>query len=131
MNCARIYNISMGSRFAHIINNQAAYLQTFNLYDHCSPEWQTSLELRDEYVMNGFFLYSLLLEKSEQGTTLLLSHNESSQRDHLQNALKERNKQMEGTGQESYLHACDLCFLVYSPHPGRLIYHRSVVRYKP
>ena len=109
----------MGSRFAHIINNKAAYLQTLHLYDHCSLEWQTSLELRDEYVMNGFLLYSLLLEKSEQGTTLLLSHNESSQRDRLKNALKERNKQTEGTGQESYLHACDLCFLVYSdPETG-------------
>jgi len=119
MNCARIYNIAIGSRFAHILNNKSAYLQTFNLYDHQGIPWQTSLELRDEYVMNGFLLYSLLLEKSEQGTTLLLSHHELSQKDRLQNALKERNKQMEGTGQESYLHACDLCFLVYTdPETG-------------
>ena len=67
--------------------------------------------------MNGFLLYSLLLEKSEQGTTLLLSHNELLQKGRLQDALKECNKQMEGTGQECYLHACDLCFLVYTD-PG-------------
>ena len=103
MNCVRIYNIAIGSHFAHILNNKSTYLQTVNPYDHWSIAWQTSLELQDEYVMNGFLLYSLLLEKSEQGTTLLLSHNELLQKGRLQDALKECNKQMEGTGQECYL----------------------------
>jgi len=86
----------------------------------CMPiHWDISFELRDEFVLNGFFLYSLLLEKAEQRTPLHLSHHETSQRDRLKGALEVRNKAMEGIGQEAYTHACDLCFVVIKDEAGK------------
>lgn len=82
--------------------------------------WQTSLEMRAEDVLNGFLMYSLLLDKAEHGSFLLLPHDERSQRDRLKEALAERNKAMEGVGQESYPHACDLCYQVYENEEGNL-----------
>ena len=78
------------------------------------------MDIRDEHVLNGFFLYSLLLDKAERGTRLWLVHDESSQRDRLKAALAERNKLMEGIGQENYTHACDLCFIVEENEAGEL-----------
>lgn len=70
--------------------------------------------------MNGFFLYSLLLDKTEQGGILILPHDEASQSYRLQPALAERNSAMEGTGQECYAHACDLCFVIVKNEQGQL-----------
>jgi len=69
--------------------------------------------------MNAFFLYSLLLDKAERGSVLLLNHNLKF-RERLMPALAERNKQMEGIGQESYTHACDLCYIVFRDDNGNL-----------
>ena len=69
--------------------------------------------------MNGFFLYSILLDKAERNEPLILSTTEASQRDRLREALAERNKRMEGVGQEEYGHACDLCFVVFNDEQGR------------
>lgn len=77
--------------------------------------------------MNGFFLYSLLLDKAERRSILILSHNETSQRDRLQHALAERNKAMEGIGQENYPHACDLCFVAKEGPDGQTCKSRSVL----
>jgi hypothetical protein len=52
----------------------------------------------------------------------MLPHDEASQSDRLQPALAERNKVMEeGTGQECYLHACDLCFVILEDAEGHLV----------
>ncbi len=53
--------------------------------------------------MNGFFLYSLLLDATEHQSHLELPHH-SSQIDCLSNALHLWNKAMEGVGQEERLH---------------------------
>lgn len=82
--------------------------------------WQTTLQIRQEDVMNGFFLYSLLLEKAERSGILAIPHDEASQKDRLQPVLAERNKLMEGIGQECYAHACDTCFIVFSDNEGRI-----------
>ncbi|KAJ7122670.1 hypothetical protein C8R43DRAFT_1136083 [Mycena crocata] len=71
--------------------------------------------------MNGFFLYSLLLDKAEHDGILMLPHDEASQSDRLQPALAERNSTMEGTGQECYTHACDLCFAIVENAQGQLM----------
>lgn len=75
--------------------------------------------------MNGLFLYSLLslLDKSEHSDIPVLPHDEASQSDRLQPALAERNSAMEGTGQECYTHACDLCFVVVEDEQGQLSKH--------
>jgi hypothetical protein len=70
--------------------------------------------------MNGFFLYSLLLDKAEQGGVLMLPHDESRQSDRLRPALEKRNSDMEGIGQECYAHACDLCFHIVENEQGEL-----------
>ncbi|KAK7012469.1 hypothetical protein R3P38DRAFT_2790720 [Favolaschia claudopus] len=79
-----------------------------------------NLDMRAEDVLNGFFLYSLLLEKAERRSILVLAHDESTQKGRLGPALAERNKAMEGIGQEAYPHACDLCFFVFEDGDGNL-----------
>lgn len=60
--------------------------------------------------MNGFFLYSLLLDCFEANGCLILPHDASSQSERLDYAMHRRNKAMEGIGQECWSHACSLCF---------------------
>lgn len=113
-NCARIYNNSLRLRHPHIANNQPAFsTEVFNQHKPDSLDWQFSLDLRDEDVLNGFFLYSLLIDKAERRSILILPHDASSQKDRLRPALEERNKAMEGIGQEQWAHACDSCFVVF------------------
>lgn len=50
----------------------------------------------------------------------MLPHDEATQGDRLQPALAERNKAMEGIGQEHYAHACDVCFVVFEDDDGNL-----------
>ena len=118
MNCARIYNEAMGQRHSHILNNPSAFRHLLNVRERPHFFWQ-SLELQDSLVLNGFFLYALLLEKEEHQTILVLPHNEPSQCERLRGQLAERNKRMEGTGQEAYTHACDRCFLVFQDSIGQ------------
>lgn len=63
----------------------------------------------DEDVLNGFFLYSLLLDKAERNWCLTLPHDARTQVDRLHDTLLERNQATEGIGQESYPHICDVC----------------------
>lgn len=70
--------------------------------------------------MNGFFLYSLLLDRAERGNILTVQHDRASQKDRLDAALDERNKAIEGIGQECWPHACNLCFIVFEDDEGRL-----------
>lgn len=118
MNCARIYNEAMDQRHSHVLNNPAAFRCLLGVHERPPFIWQ-SLELQDSLVLNGFFLYALLLDKEEHGTILVLSHNESSQCERLKGQLAERNKKMEGTGQEAYAHACDRCFIVFQNSSGQ------------
>ncbi|KAJ6600574.1 hypothetical protein DFH09DRAFT_844323, partial [Mycena vulgaris] len=84
-------------------------------------DWKFNCMIRKEDVMDDFFLYSLLLDKSEQSGILVLPHDESGQGDRLKPALAERNSAMEGTGQECYAHTCDLCFIIVENEQGQLM----------
>lgn len=111
-NSARIYNHTFAYRNPHIMNNKLAFA-TYHSSDTSSmygPKWDYPLFIRDKDVLNGFFLYALLLEKAEHQSVLVLPHNESTQSDRLKQALAERNARMEGPGQEAYTHACDDCY---------------------
>ncbi|KAF7354501.1 hypothetical protein MVEN_01139400 [Mycena venus] len=121
-NCARIYNEALSSPHSNILNNKLAFSAIYHNSRHFTPEdWSVTRLIRKEDTMNGFFLYSLLLDKAEQGSVLILPHDEASQRDRLQPALAERNSAMEGTGQECYAHACDLCFHIFENENGQLM----------
>jgi hypothetical protein len=115
LNCARVYNQALAQSNAYMYNNRLAFaghpLRPSNteLY----PLWPTSFTVREEDVLNGFFLYSLLSDHAERCVSLFLTDNASSQHDCLCGALEKRNKQMEGHGQEQYFHVCDLCFKTF------------------
>ncbi|KAJ8693235.1 hypothetical protein PTI98_010474 [Pleurotus ostreatus] len=121
-NWARIYNHALAPPQPHIRNNEAAFamfpVPYRNGYHY--PNWQFSLSIRPEDVLNGFFLYSLLIDKAEHGWILSLPHNESSQVDRLQSALSERNGTMEGVGQDAYPHVCNLCCHISEDENGEL-----------
>ena len=65
-------------------------------------------------VWNIFFLYSLLLDHTEHKSILELDHNSPSQMQRLRPALQACTRQMRGTGQEEWNHACELCLWVYT-----------------
>lgn len=69
--------------------------------------------MQDKDAANGFFLYSLLLDKAKQGSCLIFQHNIDGQKQHLGPALVKRNKQMEGTSHKYYNHTCDLCWFIF------------------
>ncbi|KAI0350653.1 hypothetical protein OH77DRAFT_1572366 [Trametes cingulata] len=118
-NCARLYNAALARVDAHIHNNPLAY-GTSACYPAFKQEWPYSLELQAEEAMNGFFLYSLLLDRAEHKSHLVLSHNSTTQKDRLAEALRNRNEAMEGIGQEEWAHACDLCFVIKEGTDGEL-----------
>ncbi|KAF8175031.1 hypothetical protein K438DRAFT_1608874 [Mycena galopus ATCC 62051] len=119
-NWARIYNCALADPNSHMTNNKLAFASVYLQHKRTVPEgW--NLELRNTDVANGFFLYSLLLEKSERSGILMLPHDEASQNDRLQPALAERNKAMEGIGQEHWAHACDLRFVVFEDDSGNIL----------
>ncbi|KAF7342791.1 hypothetical protein MSAN_01994700 [Mycena sanguinolenta] len=121
-NCARIYNEALSSPHSHVLNNKLAFTAIYHDTRHFTPDdWNVTRLIRKEDTMNGFFLYSLLLDKTEQSGILVLPHDEASQSDRLQPALAERNSAMEGTRQECYAHACDLCFHVFQNKDGQLM----------
>ena len=62
--------------------------------------------------MNGFLLYSLILDKAEHHTHLELPHDCPTQNDRLSKALAICNKAVESIGLEAWAHACDQCFKV-------------------
>lgn len=102
-------------------NNPHAFPPSDVSVHHSSASfaWQASLELQDKDVLNGFFLYSLLLDHAELGSVLHVDHDALSQKDRLRPALKERNVRMEGFGQEEYAHACELCYMVSKNENGQ------------
>jgi len=119
MNCTQIYNQSIGHCHSHVLNNKQAYANVHPHYICLSHKWQTSFSLWPEDVLNGFFLYSLLLYKAERHNILILPHSAGNQKYHLKPAHAERNQSMEGIGQEYYPHACDLCCIISMNENGR------------
>ncbi|KZT62745.1 hypothetical protein CALCODRAFT_425601, partial [Calocera cornea HHB12733] len=103
--------------------NSASALAIMRIYNSAlskeselPPTSQRPISLRNEYIWDTFYLDALLQHHDEQHTTLvLLEHipgNGRIQKDRLTHALEERNRFMEGTGQEYYAHACDGCVRV-------------------
>lgn len=131
MNCARIYNMALANPYAYIANNPRAYSGVIHQYEKHPMSWQTTFEMPDKHVTNGFFLYSLLLDRAERGVILQLQHDEASQRDRLQPVLYERNKLTEGIGQELYTHACDLCFVVFNDGAGKISTSQNIALIGP
>lgn len=115
-NCARIYNTSLSPVDAFRRNNPLAFNMNSTTLE---SEWPYSLEMTGDLAMNGFLLYSLLLDKAEHQACLELPHDCPTQRDRLAFVLAERNKLMEGIGQEEWNHACDLCFVVRQAEDGQ------------
>ncbi|KAL1937523.1 hypothetical protein VTO73DRAFT_13109 [Trametes versicolor] len=119
-NCARIYNSSLARCNASAQNNPQAYGRATGSR-LSKADWPYALEMHGDLAMNGFLLYSLLLDKAEHGTCLELPHDCPTQRDRLAVVLAERNKVMEGIGQEEWTHACDLCFKVKEAPDGSFV----------
>jgi len=117
MNCARIYNTALRNVDSYILNNPLAFSSVIDQYEEDTVTWPCLLQMRDEDVLNGFFIYSLLLDKAERRAQLILSH-DTQQRLRIDAALISRNKDMEGIGQEAYPHACDKCFVVLEDISG-------------
>lgn len=78
----------------------------------------SAMKLQGVHVLNGFFLYSILLDYAERQQVLILEHN-INQRDRLKIVLDQRNQRMKGTGQEEYTHACKACFFVMENENGQ------------
>ncbi|EPQ49828.1 hypothetical protein GLOTRDRAFT_51546, partial [Gloeophyllum trabeum ATCC 11539] len=104
-------------KYAFINNNPVAF-GTMPAFHTTGIPWQTSLLMRTQDVLDGFFLYSLLLYKAEKREVLVVPHEGPSQAARLEKELKARNSTMEGTGQEEYLHACDLCCKIWQDENG-------------
>ncbi|KAG1809657.1 uncharacterized protein BJ212DRAFT_1527394, partial [Suillus subaureus] len=109
--CACVYNYALAQRHAYILNNRCAFDATLPQALDKEFSWQYTLRMHDTDIPNGFFIYSLLLEKAENNSCLVLPH-DKQQWIRIDVALSECNKEMEGIGQEAYPHACDLCFIV-------------------
>ncbi|KAK6984438.1 hypothetical protein R3P38DRAFT_3231659 [Favolaschia claudopus] len=124
-NWARIYNAALARTDSHILNNKIAFASQIQPPTRPIPDgW--NLEVRPEDVLNGLFLYSLLLDKAERRSILILPHDESTQKGRLGLAIAERNKAMEGIGQEAYPHAYNLCFFVFEDENGNLMKIQTV-----
>ncbi|KAK7020302.1 hypothetical protein R3P38DRAFT_3194859 [Favolaschia claudopus] len=108
-NWARIYECGLAEPSPHVRNNKLAFSTTYSSL----PTLKT--------IAAG---WNLELRNDDRGI-LVLPHDESSQRDRLQPLLAERNKAMEGTGQEHWAHACDLCFIVFEDDAGNLLKMQS------
>ncbi|KDQ11488.1 hypothetical protein BOTBODRAFT_35366 [Botryobasidium botryosum FD-172 SS1] len=110
-NCARVYNMKDSDPFLLNAKHHGCTptLEDDEDDDKHHGKWQTSLRLTPVFAFDGFLLYSLLRHHEEQNTTLSLPHDNITQSHRLDAALEARNKQMEGTGQEYWAHACDIC----------------------
>ena len=91
------------------MNNAKIYRAQHYGAESCFPlTWSKTPQLNGPTVSDAFFLYALLRDHDEHGTTLAL-HNDTDQSVRLNKSLRERNATMVGPGQEHWSHACDLC----------------------
>ncbi|KAI6012337.1 hypothetical protein EDC04DRAFT_2956638, partial [Pisolithus marmoratus] len=125
MNCTCIYNVALAHPNAYILNNRLAFAIAQGTED-VGKSWPCSLQMQDEDVLNGFFIYSLLLDKAEKQSQLVLIH-DSLQHTRIDAALIVRNKEMEGIGQEAYPHACDKCFAILNNEQGQKVKIQAAV----
>ncbi|KAL0947556.1 hypothetical protein HGRIS_013649 [Hohenbuehelia grisea] len=106
-NCARIYNESITN----------AEIQAI-----LPPVHAKNLSMTVDDVLNGFFLFSLLLDRQERmergdyAEPLQLENDAPSQAERLRPALEARNYLMVGPGQEAWSHVCNLCAWVSDDH---------------
>ncbi|KAF8577525.1 hypothetical protein K439DRAFT_1649069 [Ramaria rubella] len=121
LNCARIYNHAFRVGDPHIANNESAFPQARAMQTPLPRAWGSLLVMSSVNVLDGFFLYSLLLHTAEHNEVLVLRHDASSHRRRLEDAMARCNAAMEGWGQESYMHACNLCCLIYKNDEGDLV----------
>ncbi|KAI6113982.1 hypothetical protein F5141DRAFT_1187666 [Pisolithus sp. B1] len=106
MNCAWIYNVALVHPNAYILNNRLAIAMTKETED-AGKSWS--------YVLNGFFIYSLLLDKAEKQSQLVLIH-DTLYRERIDAALI-----------EAYPHACDKCFVVLDNEQGQKVKIQAAV----
>ncbi|KAJ7600960.1 hypothetical protein C8J56DRAFT_1157215 [Mycena floridula] len=78
--------------------------------DH--PDWKDkSIELRNEYVWDGFVALALLREcKRQSPPAVLCVPNTGTQNSRFDQAMKARNAWIHRFGQPEYAHYCDKCF---------------------
>ncbi|KAF8579221.1 hypothetical protein K439DRAFT_1648540 [Ramaria rubella] len=120
-NCARIYNEALKVPDAHRVNNEIAFANTVAPQVPLLESWTLSLSMGAAHVLDGFFLYSLLLDKMEHSGIPVLPHDAVSQRLCLEGPSTAQNASMEGFGQEYYNYTCDLCCLIYGNEEGELV----------
>ena len=113
-NCACIYNVSFAPQF---------------LKPFLPSNWQPKLTLYYEHIWNAFFIHGLLVDHTAHSTTLQLPNKASSQADRLHAALEACNRQMSGTGQIEWNHACEKCAYVFPGDDGRLCKSASYFAY--
>ena len=71
------------------------------IQDRLPPNWPVTFEMDVNNVWDSFFLNALLLDHEEREEHLVLPHDAPSQVERLAPALRQRNKRMEGPGQEA------------------------------
>ncbi|KAF8575249.1 hypothetical protein K439DRAFT_1649592 [Ramaria rubella] len=86
-NCVRSYNQALQVPEAHKANNGSVFGNADEVPLLCA--WQVSLSMSGATILDGFLLYSLLLDKAEHHEVL-----------------------------EHYAHACDLCCWIYENDKG-------------
>jgi hypothetical protein len=104
-NCTRVYNL------AHVNSFISPNLPT---------DWPLCATMDTDTVLDTFFSYSLMLDHETMKTSLVLSHNASSNVECLALALQAHNSRFAGPGQPEWNHACDLCTKVSSDQNGNL-----------
>ncbi|KIK77677.1 hypothetical protein PAXRUDRAFT_17338 [Paxillus rubicundulus Ve08.2h10] len=65
MTCAWIYNTALWNVDSYILSNPLAFSSVIDQYKEDTVTWPCLLQMHDEDVLNGFFIYSLLLDKAE------------------------------------------------------------------
>ncbi|KAJ7668289.1 hypothetical protein B0H17DRAFT_1142418 [Mycena rosella] len=75
-------------------------------------------ELTGDLVLESFLFHAVLRDKRRHREVLSVIHGDY-QNHRLDEALKERNYRMAGTGQHHWAHACDRCMRVYQGEDGR------------
>lgn len=74
-------------------------------------------QLNGEIVLESFFLHAVLQDKAQRQEKLSVPHH-TFQIHRLDEAMRERNYRMVGTGQEMWGHACDRCMRIFKGADG-------------
>ncbi|KAF8581706.1 hypothetical protein K439DRAFT_1647814 [Ramaria rubella] len=126
-NCVRTYNQALRVPDAHRANNVTAFGDDQWAAVPLPLSWGASLIMSGANVLDGFYLYSLLLDKAEHKQRLVLPHDATLQKLRLELLIAEWNATMEGFGKESYAHAYDVCCHIYEDEDVHLVKLQGVV----